>query len=309
MSIHKLGFRDLKYIIAIADKGSFGRAAEACGITQPALSERVKRIESTLGVSLFERSKRGLQVTPTGDRILRKARELMEQALAIDEITASHNEPLSGPLRLGVIATLGPYLMPQLLPALRQQYPKLELILNEGLTEPLLSKLQAGSLDLVIAAAPLNYAGIIQHELFHEAFVLAAPRGHKLAQLETVNAADLRGNDMVLLEDGHCLSGQALDVCPTKKGQNRDRLHAMSLETLRHMVAAGTGYTLLPALAVGEQPPLTDLISYVRLQHEEQYGRTITLAYRKSFSRASDMKLLAKLTREVMAEGRGISMC
>ena len=297
MSIRNLGFRDLRYIIAVADTGSISRGAQRCAITQPALSERIKRIESVLDVAIFERHKRVLHVTPTGERLIQKARTLLLEALEIDEIAASSREPLTGPLRVGVIATLGPYLLPHVLPRLRRQHPRLELVLQEGLTQSLLAALHAGSLDVVIAAAPLHTDGIRQRNLFHEPFILAVPRTHALADRKVVNSSDLNGDDMVLLEDGHCLSGQALDVCPAKQQKNPQRLHAMSLETLRHMVASGAGYTLLPSLAVGTKPLLSDLIRYTDLNPKEHIGRDIVIACRRTYARQLDVELLAELIR------------
>lgn len=300
MSIRNLGFRDLQYIVAVAEYGSVSRAAEACAITQPALSERIKRIESTLNVELFERSTRALTVTPVGERLVHKARALLDDVVDIDEIVSSSREPLTGPFRVGIIATLGPYLIPLVLPRLRKRFPNLELILHEGLTEALLASLQAGSLDAVIAAAPLPVSGFDQLDLFYEPFILAIPVEHQLAKRKVVNATDLRGDDMVLLDDGHCLSAQALDVCPAKQRRNRNRLHAMSLETLRHMVAAGAGYSLMPSLAVGAKPPLTKLIHYKTLGGKQQYGRQIVVASRRSYSRHADIELIAELIRECL---------
>lgn len=306
MSIRHLGFRDLQYVVAVAEHQSVSRAAEACAITQPALSERIKRIESTLGVELFERNKRTLRATAAGEQFALKARELLDEAVEIDQIVAGVQEPLSGPFRVGVIATLGPYLMPHLLPRLREEHPDLELILQEGLTECLITNLQSGSLDVVIAAAPIGASGIEQKEVFHEPFVLAIPAAHKLANRKTVKASNLCGDDMVLLEDGHCLTGQALDVCPAAQRHTRNRLHAMTLETLRHMVATGAGYTLLPSLAVGKSPPLTDLVRYVSLDGARQYGRTIVVSYRKSFGRKDDLELFAELIRRSLPTGYGL---
>ena len=308
MGITNLGFRDLQYVIAVADSGSVSRAAEACSITQPALSERLKRIETTLGVELFERNKRAIQITAAGERLVIKARQLLDEAIEIDEIVAASREPLSGPLHLGVITTLGPYLMPHILPPLRKQYPKLELVLQEGLTDTLLSTLQSGSLDVVIAATPLHVAGINQIELFHEPFFLAAPKDHEIANRSVVHASDLCGEDMVLLEDGHCLSGQALDVCPAKQRQNRKRLHAMTLETLRHMVATGAGYTLLPSLAVGAKPPLSNLIRYRELSGKRRYGRKIVLAWRKSFGRETSIDHLVEVIRSSIPTKYGLTL-
>jgi len=297
MTIKNLGFRDLQYVVAVAECASISRAADACAITQPALSERIKRIETNLGVTLFERNKRALKVTSVGERLVSKARELLDDANEIDNIVSSANEPLAGPLRIGIIATLGPYLMPLVLPQLRRKYPNLELVLQEGLTDPLVAALQAGSLDAVIAAAPLHTTGIKQTKLFYEPFVLAVPIDHEMANRNSVDVKELRGDDMVLLEDGHCLSGQALDVCPVKQRRNRNRLHAMTLETLRHMVATGSGYTLLPSLAVGAKPPLTKLIRYIELGGKHHYGRKIVIVWRHSFSRDDDIQLLAELIR------------
>jgi len=297
MGVQNLGFRDLKYVIAVAESSSISRAAEACGITQPALSERIKRIEATLGVELFERSRRVIKMTPVGERLVRKARELLDETADFDEIISTSHEPLGGQLRVGVITTLGPYLMPLLLPRLRKAHPNLELILHEGLTDTLISTLQAGSLDLVIAAAPIGVTGLDEANLFDEPFVLAVPADHDLATRKTVAASDLCGNDMVLLQDGHCLTGQALDICPAKQRQSRNRLHATTLETLRHMVATGAGYTLLPALAVGGNPPLEDLIRYRNLGGKRQYGRKIVLTWRHSFGRQKDIDLFSDLIR------------
>jgi LysR family hydrogen peroxide-inducible transcriptional activator len=297
MSIRNLGFRDLQYIVAVAEHQSISRAAEACAITQPALSERIKRIEHVLDVDLFERNKRGLTVTPVGQRLVIKASELLDDAIDIDEIVSSSREPLSGPFHVGIIATLGPYLVPLILPTLRKKFPKLELILHEGLTDSLLATLQTGSLDIVIAAAPLHVSGINQLDLFDEPFILAVPIEHPLATRKTINSTDLHGDEMVLLDDGHCLSGQALDICPAKQRRNQNRLHAMSLETLRHMVAAGAGYSLMPSLAVGSKPPLGKLIRYKKLAGKRQYGRRIVMAWRQSFSRETDINLLAEVIR------------
>ena len=298
MTIANLSFRDLRYVVAVADSGSVSRAAEACSITQPALSERLKRIEGVLGVELFERSKRATRTTYVGDRLVTQARQLLEKANEVDEIIVRSRTPLSGPLHIGVIATLGPYLMPIVIPELRAQYPELEIVLHEGLTDNLLDSLQAGTLDIVIAAAPLHAAGIDTLDVFHEEFVLAVPHGHRLSAKKRVSASDLCGDEMVLLKDGHCLSGQALDVCPAKQRQNRRRLHAMSLETLRHMVAAGAGYTLLPSLAVGENPLLSDLVHYRKLDGNRTYGRQIVLSWRKSSRRVEDAELFAKTIRD-----------
>jgi LysR family hydrogen peroxide-inducible transcriptional activator len=298
MSVRNLGFRDLQYVVAVAEFKSFSRAAQSCAISQPALSERIKRIESNLGVELFERNKRALGVTPVGERLVIKARELLDDVAEFSEIVSSSLEPLSGPLRVGIIATLGPYLWPLVLPVLRRKYPNLQLVIQEDLTEPLISTLQAGSLDIVIVSAPLRASGIKQNDLFYEPFVLSVPVDHLFAKRKLVKASELRGDEMVLLEDGHCLAGQALDICPAKQRGNRNRLHAMTLETLRHMVATGAGYTLLPSLAVGPRPPLRKLVRYIELGGKQQYGRKIVIAWRQSFNREDEIELFADVIRD-----------
>lgn len=300
MSIRNLGFRDLQYLIAVAELNSFSRAAEACGITQPALSERIKRIESDLSVEIFERNKRGAKVTQIGRQVVHKARLLLDEANEIDDIVSSAQQPLAGPFRVGIIATLGPYLMPMILIRLRRTYPDLQLTLHEGLTDSLLDTLQSGSLDVVIAAAPLNATGIQQLELFYEPFELAIPVDHAMANRKAIYAKDLHGEEMVLLHDGHCLSGQALAICPARQRQNRNRLHAMTLETLRHMVASGAGYTLMPALAVGTRPPLSKLIRYMPISGKRQYGRQIVMVWRQTFARETDINCFAELIRKCL---------
>ncbi len=302
MSAKNLSFRDLQCLVAICDSGSISKAADACAISQPSLSERLKRIESQLGVELFERNKRSLLPSSTGEALAAKARELLVGVGAIDEVVAAAHKPLSGTLRVGVISTLGPYLMPYILPQLRKQYPELELIIHEDLTDALITELTGGSLDIVIAAAPLEVPGVREIGLFHEPFFLAVSKLHKFAGPHSTAAADLDGKDMVLLEDGHCLSDQALDICPAKRRTNKNRLHSMSLETLRHMVAAGAGYTLLPSLSVGNKPSLSKLISYKKLDGKRQYGRQIVLAHRSSFARKTDVHLFSQLIRDCLPD-------
>lgn len=302
MSIRFLNLRDLAYVCALAEHRHFGRAAEACAITQPALSERIRRIEEALNTMIFERTKRSVLLTPTGQEIVDTARKVLDQADDIDTIANAEQQPLASEFRLGVIATLGPYLMPRLLGKLRRQYPNLQLRLTEGLTDRLLDELAAGVLDAVLAALPLPRADFNTKPLFFEPFWLAAPRDHRLATQKSVTARDIRGDEMILLEEGHCLSGHALDVCPTNRRGSAARLQATGLETLRHMVASGTRYTLLPWLAVGEQPMLEDLIAYKPFAGKSQ-GRTIGIIWRKTFPRRRDIKHFAGFISEHLPRG------
>ncbi|MBT4161000.1 MAG: LysR family transcriptional regulator [Gammaproteobacteria bacterium] len=307
MSLKHLSFRDLQYILAVAEMGSVSRAAEASHISQPALSERIKRIESILDTTLFRRT--GTKTTPTdqGQLLIEHARTILDQVNEVDELLAHEVSLLSKTLRLGIIATLGPYLMPLLLPVLRDQHPALELILHEGLTEALMDQLKQGELDAVIAAAPLMRKGVRTYDLFQELFVLAMPKGHRLEKKAKIHARDLNGSEMVLLEDGHCLSGQALNVCPAKQRKQNKRLHAMSLETLKQMVATGAGYTLLPELSLPQTDPFSNLISYKKLADKKPFGRDIVLATMANESRRADFAVLSETIRNVVPESYLVS--
>lgn len=302
MSIRHLNIRDLAYLCAIAEYQHFGRAAQACAITQPALSERIRRIEDALGTVVFERTKRSVLLTPAGQSIVDRARNILHEAEAIDAMARAPPEPLSGEFRLGVIATLGPYLIPQLLGALRRRYPSLRLHLTEGLTENLLDELTAGTLDAVLAALPIRRPELRAKALFFEPFWLAAPRDHPLARKTPVTSRDLRGEQMILLQEGHCLSGQALDLCPSNRRHNAARLQSTGLETLRHMVASGSRYTLLPWLAVGHRPPLQEYIHYQPLA-DQRAGRSIALVWRTTFARQQDITSFAALVADHLPDG------
>jgi LysR family transcriptional regulator, hydrogen peroxide-inducible genes activator len=244
-------------------------------------------------VKLFERSNRRVVITAQGKRITDQARIVLEEAAKIAGLAGPATEPLSGILRLGVIATLGPYLMPHVIPKLRKKFPKLQLLLREGLTASLIGDLRAGALDAVIAAPTFEMDGLTSFDLFWEPFVLAAPKRHRLAQKASVQAADLRSEEMVLLEDGHCLREQMIDVCPQNRRGNFKEFHATSIETLRHLVAAGFGCTLMPQLAVGSSRGLGKLIEY-RPFTGKPVGRKIVLVFRSRFTRVRDIELLAE---------------
>ncbi|NKC02161.1 MAG: LysR family transcriptional regulator [Pseudomonadales bacterium] len=296
MSIHHLSLRDLGYVCAVAEHLNFSRAADAKAITQPAMSERIRHSEEVLGCLLFERNKRRVLVTPKGKDIVALARSILDTADAIDGLAHAQEQPLSGTLRLGVIATLGPYLIPHLLRPLATQYPNLELHLTEGLTEQLLDTLTSGGLDLVLAAQPVERDGVRSQDLFFEPFYLAAPKGHSISINTPVATRTLNADDMILLHEGHCLSGQALDACPTKRSSGVERLQATGLETLRHMIASGSRYSLLPALAVGKRPPMKALIDYVPLA-DHRVGRRIAVCWRNSYRQLGNVQALADTIR------------
>ena len=302
MNISSLTLRDLEYLIAVADHRHFGRAAESCHVSQPALSAQIRKIEDFLGLQLFERSNRNVVITPLGELVSRQARIVLEEAQKIATLAQRASEPLSGSFRLGAIATLGPYLMPHLLGAFRKRFPKLELLIKEGLTDQLIGDLRTGGLDAVLAAPAFPEDGLKLIALFHEPFFLAVPRGHKLESKEPLRVKDLHSEDMVLLEDGHCLRDQIIEVCPSNRRGNFREFHATSLETLRHLVATGFGYSLIPRLAVGASDRLKNLISY-RPFEGKPVGRKIVLVCRERFGRMGDIDALAGFVRENLPEG------
>ena len=282
MTLPALSLRDLEYLVAVADHQHFGKAAEACHVSQPALSSQIAKVENLLGVKLFERSNRRVVITPDGERVAHQARVVLEEASKIAVVAAPAAEPLCSWLRLGTIATLGPYLMPHLIPDLRKDFPKLQLLLREGLTADLVAFLRAGSLDAVIAAPTFPMDGLKSFDLFWEPFVLAAPKHHRLAQKTSVQVTDLRSEELVLLEDGHCLSEQIVDFCPANRRGNFKEFHATSMETLRHLVAAGFGCTLIPQLAMKSSPRMQKLIQY-RPFTGKPVGRKVVLVCRSRF--------------------------
>lgn len=241
--------QELRYLVALADKGHFVRAAEACHVGQPTLSTQLKKFEDYLGVTLFERTRHHVVPTPIGEEIIKRARAALDAVEGIRELARQGRDPMDGPLRLGVIPTLGPYLVPHLLPAIRDTLPKLQWFLREDLTANLLERLRQYRLDALLLALPVQGDSVEVMPLFREPFVVALPRGHALARKERIEERELAGEKVLLLEEGHCLREQALAICGSTPSQERDELKATSLETLRQMVAAGAGCTLLPAMA------------------------------------------------------------
>jgi LysR family hydrogen peroxide-inducible transcriptional activator len=279
----------------------FGRAAERCGVSQAGLSEQLRKLEGVLGVALFERSTRRVAVTPQGATLLRQAREVLGTARALLEMAGSKVDPLSGPLRLGVIATLGPYYVPGLLRDVRARFPRLEMRLQEGLTASLTRSLQESELDAVLLALPLPEETIATVPLFFEPFRAVLPTGHPLADQPRLTLSDLAGTGLLLLEEGHCLRDQALSLCGERR-PSADTRFATSLEMLRHMIAAGEGYSLLPLLATQTHPELGALLC-VRTLEDESIGRCIGLAWRRTDPRAHAFAELAEFLRSTIPDG------
>ena len=302
MNLSWLTLRDLQYLVAVADLAHFGKAAAACHVSQPALSAQIRKIENVLDVQLFERSNRRVAITPAGEAVVRQARVVLEEAQKIAEMTKAVEKPLSGKLSLGAIATVGPYLLPHLLAPLRKAFPKLDLFLREGLTEELLDELKSGQLDAVIASDTFSDSSLRTVQLFFEPFVLAVPADHPLAGKQKPTRRDLRSDEMVLLEDGHCLRDQTLDICPANRKGRVRQFHATSLETLKHLVATGSGYTLMPELAVRDEGRLKTLMRYKRFG-DRGIGRNIILTCRSRFGRMADVDALAEFIRSHLPPG------
>lgn len=244
-----LKLKDLRYLVAVADQRHFGRAAARCFVSQPTLSAQLKKLEESLGVQLIERAPNNVTLTEAGVAIVARARRIIEASEEVVALAAGQRDPLAGKLRLALLPTIGPYLLPHVTRAIRKALPRLELRLYEHQTAPMLEKLHGGELDLGILALPVELAGLEARELYREAFMVALPERHPLAARATVRAADLKGETLLLLEEGHCLRDQALEVCARAGVSDAQDFRATSLETLRQMVAAGAGVTLLPELA------------------------------------------------------------
>jgi len=244
-----LNLRDLQYLVALAETRHFGRAARQCHVSQPTLSAQLRKLEESLGVVLIERRPRQVSLTAAGRAVVERARRMLRDAEDIRALARASQDPLGGQLKIGLIPTLGPYLLPRIAPRLQRALPKLQLLLHEHQTAPLVARVVDGELDLALLALPADSRGLETRSLFAEAFLVAMPEHHHLATRRRVKPGDLRGEKLLLLEDGHCLRDQALEVC-RQVGTEEQDFGATSLETLRQMVAAGLGLTLLPRLAV-----------------------------------------------------------
>jgi LysR family hydrogen peroxide-inducible transcriptional activator len=244
-----LKLKDLRYLVAVADTRHFGRAAAKCFVSQPTLSAQLRKLEDSLGVQLIERQPRRVALTEAGREVAQRARDMLQTADAIVSISQTRRDPLSGQLRMALLPTVGPYLLPQVALKIRKALPRLELMLYEYRTEPMLERLHGGEIDVGILALPVQDEALVSRPLFEEPFVLAVPDSHRLAARAQVKPADLDDETLLLLEDGHCLRDQALAVCARTHVHEKQDFRATSIETLRQMVAAGVGVTLLPELA------------------------------------------------------------
>lgn len=278
----------LRYIVAVAREKHFGRAAEACFVSQPTLSVAIKKLEEELDVKIFERGASEVSVTPLGEEIVRQAQAVIEQAAAIKEIAKRGKDPLAGPLRLGIIYTIGPYLLPELVKHAIEMTPQMPLMLQENFTVKLLEMLRTGELDCAIMAEPFPDTGLAIAPLYDEPFMVAVPKTHPLAKRERIASEELKRETMLLLGTGHCFRDHVLEVCPEFARFSSDAegirksFEGSSLETIKHMVASGMGVTVVPQLSVPKEPQ--PHVVYVPFA-EPVPTRRVVLAWRRTFTR------------------------
>ncbi len=297
---------ELRYIVAVARERHFGRAAEACFVSQPTLSVAVKKLEEELDVKLFERGSAEISVTPLGEEIIRQAQAVLEQAQAIKEIAKRGKDPLAGPLRLGVIYTIGPYLLPDLVRTAIAKVPQMPLMLQENFTVKLLEMLRAGELDCAILADPFVESNLAVAPLYDEPFMVAVPASHPLAARERISAEELKRETMLLLGAGHCFRDHVLEVCPEFARFSSDAegirksFEGSSLETIKHMVAAGMGVTVVPGLSVPRDPqPHLRFIPF----EDPVPTRRVVLAWRRSFTRYEAIAALRNAIYDCTLDG------
>lgn len=296
-----MNLRDLKYLLALADHKHFGRAAAACFVSQPTLSTQIRKLEAELGVSLVERAPRKVMLTPAGRDAAERARRIVAEVEQMKEGARRSQDPEAGAVRLGMFPTLGPYLLPHVIPGIRERFPNLELLLVEEKSDVLLARLQEGKLDAALLALPIQDDQLHCQFLFDEPFVLAVPGGHPLALRDTLGLGELSQHKLLLLEDGHCLREQAMEVCRLSGANEKSEFRATSLETLRQMVAANVGMTLLPMLAV--KPPVAQSQNIHLLSFSDSHpSRRIAMLWRRSSAMGGFLLELSKLFSELPAE-------
>ncbi|MGY0651666.1 LysR substrate-binding domain-containing protein [Luteimonas sp. A537] len=293
-----MNLRDLGYFIALADHLHFGRAAAASFVSQPTLSTQIRKLEEELGVALVERAPRNVMLTPAGHEVAARARRVMADVEQMREAARRSQDPEAGKVTLGLFPTLGPYLLPHVVPGIRARFPELELLLVEEKSDVLLERLQQGRLDAALLALPVNDEQLHVEFLFEEPFVLAVPETHPLAGHGPIALADIADERLLLLADGHCLRDQALDVCHLSGASEKGEFQATSLETLRQMVAANVGVTLLPTLAVKPPVARSDSIELVDFR-DPPPSRRIAMVWRRSTAMAPFLQELAGVLRQL----------
>jgi len=295
-----MNLRALEYVLAIAETGHFGRAAELCHVTQPTLSMQVAKLERELGAPLFERGKRSVRLTAVGRQVVGQAAEIRDRVRRIQELGRGATDALRGPFYLGVIPTIGPYLMPRMLPALREAAPGLELYLREEITQRLVERMQKGELDVAVLSLPLDEAWIEYESVYTEEFVAALPTGHALSKRKRLKLSDLDGENILLLEEGNCMRDQTASLCKGSRPAAQGEYRASSIECLRQMVGAGMGCTFLPRTSTEGGFSGTAPLCVARFAKPSP-SREIVLAWRRSHPSASAFSGLAGTVREALA--------
>ncbi|MBD3222589.1 LysR family transcriptional regulator [bacterium] len=288
--------QELRYLVAVADHGHFGRAAAACHVTQPTLSAGIRSLEHKLDLRVCDRGPQGAVITRDGAPVVEQARRVLAEAWQLELIARRGREPLTGVYRLGAIPTIGPYLLPRVVPDLRTRHPSLRLHLIEGTTDQLLRDLHHGDLDIVLLSPPVDVAGLDHDLLYRERFLAALPGDHPLARRPAVQLDDLEDEPLLLLDEGHCLRDQVVEFCRIADARARELIRSSSLETLRNMVVAGIGCTLLPELAVGEHEACA-----IRPITRPTPSREVRLYWRSSDPRGESARLLATRIREAVS--------
>lgn len=296
-----MNLRSLEYLVALAEHRHFRKAAEACFVSQPTLSAQIRKLEDELGVVLVERNPGGVLLTPAGEEIVERAVRILDDADGIRQIGRLHNDPESATLRLGIFPTLAAYVLPHVMPTIRERFGRLRLMLVEEKSDVLLRQLHDGRLDLALLATPNDDHALHEELLFDEDFVVAVPHGHGLAHGSPVPTTALVGEDILLLDEGHCLRDQALSVCHLAGADEHDGFRATSLETLRQMVASGAGVTLLPRLSVSPPVPASPDVDIVEIRAPRP-SRRIAMYWRTSSPYVAFLPQLSEVFRQIPAE-------
>lgn len=294
--------QQLRFLSALAEERHFGRAAESCAVTQSTLSAGLKELEERLGVVLVERTRRRVMLTPIGEEIVERGRRLLRDAAELADAAHAGQEPLAGPLRLGVIPTIAAYFIPEAIPGLNRQFPKLKLYLREEQTASLLSKLEGGQLDLALIALPYAVGDLETMVLGQDRILLAVPDSHRLARMTRVDTAELAGEELLLMEDGHCLRSHALEACRLAGPGRNEVFQGTSLRTVLHMAAGGIGITLVPEMAVPAE--ITPESPLVTRPLKGNPSRSIALAWRCTSARKREFRRLGEYFKAVLAARR-----
>lgn len=298
-----MNIRDLRYLVALVDHQHFGKAAETCFVSQPALSMQIKKLEDILGIKLLERTNKSLLFTESGLMIAERARDILNQVDEVHEIAKLAKDPYSGELRLGIFPTLAPYLLPLIIPVLSKKFPKVSFYLVEEESASLVEKLKTGKLHAAFLALPIIEKNFTSSVLFDEEFVLVTPAEHSLAKLKTIKQRDLDNKNVLLLEEGHCLREQALALCQKLNANEAQNFRATSLETLRHMVAAGVGITLMPRLAC----LASSSVSYIPFSAPKPL-RTIGLVWRSSTAKTPLLEEITTQVRKTLEKQKAVTV-